>query len=171
MRKRGQSSRPYAYRDGVVHVAKAVAKICSEWDDSCWPREMLVDEHESIVDVTGVATPSPSAYVDHNDKSWWYDQACMSEGETESNDAKSQTGSDDGQALDECQDNTHTDKKWEGPDYDEDLNNPETSENEKGIRGGSRADALKRLRACSRRLVCRWLRGLPQEQEISCDEL
>ncbi|PSR78405.1 hypothetical protein PHLCEN_2v7419 [Hermanssonia centrifuga] len=104
-------------------------------------------------------TPSPSAYVDHDDKSWWYDQACMSEGETESNDAKSQTGSDDGQALDECQDNTRTDKKWEGPDYDEDLNNPETSENEKGIRGGSRADALKRLRACSRRLVCRATSG------------
>ncbi|PSR70906.1 hypothetical protein PHLCEN_2v13220 [Hermanssonia centrifuga] len=54
-------------------LQRHIAKICSEWDESCWPRDMLADEHECIVDVTGVSTPSPTAYVDHNDKSWWYD--------------------------------------------------------------------------------------------------
>ncbi|PSS22611.1 hypothetical protein PHLCEN_2v3086 [Hermanssonia centrifuga] len=198
-------------------LQRHVAKICSEWDDSCWPRESLADEHECIVDVTGVATPSPSAYMDHDDKSWWYDRAWMSEGESElesddtesqedsndgtdsreessddeqshdgpSDDENSQKGSPDSQDHDQIyEDSTNTGEKpkdaenpdtlaqgdteeHRDPDYEEDLNYPEDSdeERENGAYSSSRADALKRLRAHSRRLVCRWIRGLPQKQD------
>ncbi|PSS29555.1 hypothetical protein PHLCEN_2v2954 [Hermanssonia centrifuga] len=192
-------------------LQRHVAKICSEWDDSCWPLEMLADEHECIVDVTGATTPSPSAYMDHDDKSWWYDPAWMSEGETESYDTESQEGSsddtdsreessddeqsqngpsDDQSSQEGPQDNQDHDKPcqdsantgWQepkdtkdsdalskmsteepmDPDFEEDLNYLEDSDEER--ENGAYSNSLKRSRAHSRRLVCRWVRGLPQEQ-------
>ncbi|KAF7797232.1 hypothetical protein EIP86_008424 [Pleurotus ostreatoroseus] len=35
--------------------------ICEGWNSICWPNKVLIEEHEIIVEVTGVATPSPSA--------------------------------------------------------------------------------------------------------------
>ncbi len=130
-------------------LQRHVAKICSEWDDKCWPREMFADEHECIVDVTGVATPSPSAYVDHNDRSWWHDLAWLSnEDASESNDTEFHKGSSDASSQEEpsddeksrgetnnnqdhdklCEDRTNTGKTSKGDENSDALAQGNTDE-------------------------------------------
>lgn len=51
-----------------------IVKISEAWGCICWPLELLVDEHEAIVEVTGQRSPSPSeAYVDDTPEWAWHD--------------------------------------------------------------------------------------------------
>lgn len=42
-------------------LQRQVVRICDGWNSICWPPSVLIDEHEAIVEVTGLTTPSPSA--------------------------------------------------------------------------------------------------------------
>ncbi|KAF7797231.1 hypothetical protein EIP86_008423 [Pleurotus ostreatoroseus] len=42
-------------------LQRQAVRICEGWNSICWPNEVLIEEHEIIVEVTGVTTPSPSA--------------------------------------------------------------------------------------------------------------
>ncbi|PSS37930.1 hypothetical protein PHLCEN_2v222 [Hermanssonia centrifuga] len=64
-------------------LQRHVIRICSEWDDAYWSADMLLEEHDCIVDTTGLATPSPSADLILGDTSWWDDPTWDSEDEDE----------------------------------------------------------------------------------------
>lgn len=42
-------------------LQRQVVRICDGWNSICWPPSVQIDEHEAIVEVTGVTTPTPSA--------------------------------------------------------------------------------------------------------------
>ncbi|KAF7792434.1 hypothetical protein EIP86_003471 [Pleurotus ostreatoroseus] len=44
-------------------LQRRVVRICDTWNSICWPHDVLIEEHEAIVEVTGISTPTPSADV------------------------------------------------------------------------------------------------------------
>ncbi|KAF7796104.1 hypothetical protein EIP86_007275 [Pleurotus ostreatoroseus] len=40
-----------------------VVKISEAWGSICWPVDILADEHEAVVEVTGICSPTPSETI------------------------------------------------------------------------------------------------------------
>ncbi|CAL1706369.1 unnamed protein product [Somion occarium] len=41
-------------------LQRHVVRVCTHWDDPTWAQDGLIEEHEAVVQVTGISTPSPS---------------------------------------------------------------------------------------------------------------
>ncbi|KAF7792432.1 hypothetical protein EIP86_003469 [Pleurotus ostreatoroseus] len=44
-------------------LQRQIIRISDKWNSICWPHDVLIEEHEAIVEVTGINTPTPSADV------------------------------------------------------------------------------------------------------------
>lgn len=58
-------------------LQRQVVRICDSWSSICWPPDILADEHEAIVEVTGVCSPTPSADVPPRDSPLWDRYDCF----------------------------------------------------------------------------------------------
>ena len=47
-------------RTAMALLQNEVVKISEAWGSICWPVDMLADEHEAIIEVTGVCSPTPT---------------------------------------------------------------------------------------------------------------
>ncbi|PSS30958.1 hypothetical protein PHLCEN_2v2483 [Hermanssonia centrifuga] len=59
-------------------LQRHVVRLCSGWNKRSWPQDLLDEEHQWIIDETGIVTPNPSFGVpsDHGEEaSWWYESA------------------------------------------------------------------------------------------------
>ncbi|KAF7796418.1 hypothetical protein EIP86_007595 [Pleurotus ostreatoroseus] len=52
-------------------LQRQVIKICEAWSAICWPTDVLADEHEAIVEETGICTPTPSGDLPPSDSPLW----------------------------------------------------------------------------------------------------
>lgn len=61
-------------------LQRHVVQFAGQWDDSVWPLNIIEDEYAWVVEETGVATPTPTAYLPPGDEntSWWDQPASCS---------------------------------------------------------------------------------------------
>ncbi|KAF7796416.1 hypothetical protein EIP86_007593 [Pleurotus ostreatoroseus] len=67
-------------------LQRQVVKICEAWSVICWPADITEDEHEAIMEVTGICTPTWSADLPPRDSEVWdyaFDLDFGSEDDTE----------------------------------------------------------------------------------------
>ncbi|KAF7797225.1 hypothetical protein EIP86_008417 [Pleurotus ostreatoroseus] len=61
----------------VVHalytLQRQVVRVCEAWNSVCWPQKVQIEEHEAIVDVTGIGTPTPSDVRPSSEEGHWLD--------------------------------------------------------------------------------------------------
>ena len=44
-------------------LQKEIVKLCENWGTISWPDEILADEHEAIMEVTGICSPTPTETI------------------------------------------------------------------------------------------------------------
>ncbi|KAF7796417.1 hypothetical protein EIP86_007594 [Pleurotus ostreatoroseus] len=52
-------------------LQRQVIKICEAWSVICWPEDITADEHEAIMEVTGICTPTWSVDLPPRDSEEW----------------------------------------------------------------------------------------------------
>ncbi|KAJ3556294.1 hypothetical protein NM688_g2110 [Phlebia brevispora] len=54
----------------MLTLQRKIAKICDDWGWICWSPDTLSREHDTIVEVTGINSPTPTESTELNDSDW-----------------------------------------------------------------------------------------------------